>query len=220
MKNIMTLSFVLIMVSMTQSCNVSKGLAGISPATALNGVQALLGGSTSNALSSLAGNALGNAVLQNALPKELSTITSLLGGSSAGNEALGLLNGAIASAVPGVASSVLGNATNGIAASSALDILQGGETGATDFLQNAVGNQLSAALVPAITKELGSNGGLDAITSALGSQAAGLIGGNMPSIAQLVSSGAAKGIFDLMGNAEKAERANPTNPVLKDIFGS
>lgn len=210
-----TLSFVFI----TQSCNVNQGLVGLSPATALSGVQALLGGASSSALKGFAGNVLANTVIQQALPKELSSITSLLGNSSQGIEALGLLNSALGSAVPDVASSLLGNATKGIAAADALSLLKGGDTGATDFLRKAAGNKLSAALLPAITKSLTSNGGLSAITSALGSQASSLLGNGKPSLADLATNGAVDGLFAMMGNAEKAERTNPTDPILKEIFG-
>ena len=204
---------------MTQSCSVNKGLAGLSPAQALNGVQALLGNSSKSALGNFTGNILGNAVMQNAMPKGLSTITGLLGKSKNGNNALGLLNSAITSSLPDVASSVLSNATKGIAAADALSLLKGGNTGATDFLKKAAGQKLTAALLPAITKNLTANGGLSAITSALGGQASSLLGNGKPSIADLVTTGATDGLFSMMGNAEKAERANPTDPVLKKIFG-
>lgn len=219
MKKFVSLLFTLAIVVMTQSCSVNKGLAGLSPAQALTGVQALLGNSSKSALSGFAGNILGNAVMQKAMPKGLSTITNLLGKSSQGNKALGLLNSAITSAVPDVASSVLGNATKGIAAADALSLLKGGNTGATDFIKKAAGQKLTAALLPAITKNLTNNGGLSAITSALGGQASSLLGGGKPSIADLATSGATNGLFSMMGNAEKAERENPTDPVLKKIFG-
>ena len=220
MKNFLSLLFTLSLVFITtQSCNVSKGLAGLSPAQALTGVQALLGNATGSALSGFAGNILGNSVMQNALPSGLSNITGLLSKTKQGTDALGLLNNAITSAVPNVASDVLGNAVKGIAANDALSILKGGDTGATSFLKNAASQKLTTALLPAITKNLTANGGLNAITSALGSQATSFLGKGKPSIANLATTGAVSGLFDMMGNAEKAERENPTDPVLKDIFG-
>jgi len=210
-----TLAFVL----MAQSCNVNQGLAGLSPQKALSGVQALLGGASGNALKGFAGNVLANAVMQKAMPKGLSNITNLLGKSSEGNKALGLLNSALGSAVPNIGSSLLENATKGIAGADALSLLQGGDTGATDFLKKAAGGKLTAALLPAITKQLTNNGGMSAITSALGSQAATLLGNGKPSLSDLVTNGAVDGLFAMMGNAEKAERANPTDPLLKEIFG-
>jgi len=219
MKKFSSLLFVLSICVMTQSCSVNKGLAGLSPQQALGGVQALLGGASNKALKSFAGNTLKNTVMQNAMPKGLSSITNLLGNSSKGVKALGLLNSAIGSSVPDVASSILGNATKGIAASDALGLLKGGDTGATDFLKKATGKKLSAALLPVITQKLTANGGLSAITSALGSQASSLLGGNKPSLANLATTGAVDGLFAVMGDAEKAERSNPTDPVLKEIFG-
>ncbi len=218
MKKFVSLFFTLSFVVMTQSCNVNKGLAGLSPEKALSGVQALLGGASSSALKGFAGNALKNAVIQKAMPKGLSSITSLLGNSSKGTKALGLLNSAIGSAVPDVASSVLGNATKSIPAADALGVLKGGDTGATDFLKKSAGKKLTAALLPAITKNLTENGGLSAITSALGGQASSLLGGGKPSLANMATTGAVDGLFAMMGNAEKAERSNPTDPVLKEIF--
>ena len=184
----------------------------------MSGVQALLGGASGNALKGFAGNTLKNAVIQQVMPKELSSITNLLGSSNKGIEALGLLNSALGSAVPDVAPALLSNATKGIAASDALGILKGGDTGATDFLKKAAGNKLSAALLPVITKKLTDNGGLSAITSALGSQASSLLGGGKPSLANLATTGAVDGLFAIMGDAEKAERSNPTDPILKEIF--
>lgn len=219
MKKFLSLFFTLSFVFMTQSCNVNKGLAGLSPQQALNGVQALLGGSSKSALKGFAGNVLKNAAMQKAMPKGLSNITNLLGKSKEGNKALGLLNGALGSAVPDIATSLLGNATKGIAASDALSLLKGGDTGATDFLKKAAGKKLAAALLPALTQKLTDNGGLSAITSALGGQASNLLGNGKPSLTDLVTNGAVDGLFAMMGNAEKAERANPTDPLLKEIFG-
>lgn len=219
MKKFVSLLFALSFLVMSPSCNVSKGLAGLSPAQALNGVQALLGGASNNALKGFAGNVLKNAAMKKALPRGLATVTSLLGKSSEGNKALNLLNGALGSAVPDVASSILGNATKGIAANEALNLLKGGETGATDFLKKAAGQKLVAALLPVITQKLTDNGGLNAITSALGDQSSNFFGNGKPALTDLVTSGAVDGLFAMMGNAEKAERSNPTNPILKDIFG-
>ena len=144
----------------------------------------------------------------------------MLGKSDKGTAALGLLNSALGSTVPSVASSVLGDATKGIAATDALSLLKGGNTGATDFLKNAASEKLTTALLPALTKKLTANGGMTAITSALGSQATSLLGDNKPSIASLATTGAVDGLFSMMGNAEKAERSNPTTPELKEIFGN
>ena len=219
MKKFVSLFFALSIVVMSQSCSVSQGLAGLSPDKALSGVQALLGGASNNALKGFAGNILANAVMQKVMPKELSNITNLLGNSSEGTKALGLLNSAIGASVPDVASSLLGNATKSIAAADALNLLKGGDTGATDFLKKATGQKLAAALLPSITKQLTNNGAIDAVVTALGSQASGLLGNEKPGISDLVTSGAVDGLFAMMGNAEKAERANPTDPILKEIFG-
>lgn len=219
MKRFISLFFSLSIIVMSQSCSVSKGLAGISPERALAGVQALLGGASNNAIKGFAGNVLQNAVMQKVMPKGLSNITSILGQSSEGTKALGLLNSAIGSSVTDIAGGFLGQATKGIAASDALSLLQGGDNGATNFLKQAAGQKLLGALEPMITKKLTMNGGLNAITSALGSQASGLLGNGKPGLADLATTGAVDGLFAMMGNAEKAERANPTDPILKEIFG-
>jgi hypothetical protein len=219
MKRIFSLVFVFTIFVGVQSCNVNKGLAGLSPAQALNGVQALLGSTSQNALKGFAGNALSNAVIQKAMPKGLSNITSILGNTTQGTKALGLLNNAMGSALPDVATSVLGNFTKSIPAADALGILKGGKTGATDFVKKAAGNKLTNALLPVLTQKLTENGGLNAITSALGGQASSLLGSDKPSLASLATSGTVDGLFALMGEAEKKERANPTDPILKEIFG-
>ncbi len=219
MKNFISLSFAVFILAMMPSCSLNKGLTGLSPTKALSAVQTLLGGASSNALSGFTGNILGNAAMKAVLPSGLSSVTNLLGASPAGSKALGLLNGALASSVKDIVPSILSKATSNIPAADALGLLQGGNTGATDFLKKAAGAKLQAALLPAITQKLTANGGLGAITSALGGQAANLLGGNKPSIADLATSGAVDGLFAMMGNAEKAERANPTDPMLKKLFG-
>ena len=114
------------------SCNVNKGLTGgISPAKALSGVQALLGGTTSSVLNGFTGDILSNPIMQSVLPKELTTLTSVLGKSNEGAKVLGLVNGALSSVVPNVAGSVLADATKNISPNDALSLLNGGETGAT-----------------------------------------------------------------------------------------
>lgn len=203
-----------------QACSVQSGLAGLSPQKALSGVQSILGMASGSAIKGLGNNLLTNAALNAVMPTELKAITSALGQSPAGKQVLGTLNNVIGSAAPGLAKGVLGNAINNINPSKALDILKGGENGATDFLKNAVGGKLNDALMPALTKALGGAGVNDMLTSALGSSAAGLLGGNKPSIESLLTQATSSGIFGLMGQAEKAERANPTDPLLKEIFGS
>ena len=127
-------------------------------------------------------------------------------------------NNVIGSAAPNLAKGVLDGALKNIPAAQALDILKGGENGATNFLKNAVGSKLNDALLPAMTKSLGNAGIGDLVSSALGSQAGALLGGNKPSIESLLTTATSSGIFGLMGEAEKAERANPTNDLLKEIF--
>jgi len=63
---------------MTQSCNVNKGLAGLSSERALTGVQALLGNASGSALKGFSGDVLKNAVMRKAMPNGLSNITSYL----------------------------------------------------------------------------------------------------------------------------------------------
>ena len=56
------------------------------------------------------------------------------------------------------------------------------------------------------------------LEGSLYSQAGALLGGNKPSIESLLTTATSSGIFGLMGEAEKAERENPTNDLLKEIF--
>ncbi len=219
MKKFLSLLMVTSMLFYGQACSVQSGLAGLSPQKALSGVQSILGLASGSAINGLGKNLLTNAALNAVMPTELKAITGALGQSEAGQKVLGLMNNAIGSAAPALAKGVLANAVKGIDASSALDILKGGENGATNFLKNAVGGKLNDALAPALTKALGGAGVNDMLTSALGSSAAGLLGGNKPSIESLLTQATSSGIFGLMGQAEKAERANPTDPLLKEIFG-
>jgi len=200
-----------------QACSVQSGLAGLSPQKALSGVQSLLGLASGSALKGIGKNMLTNAVVGSVLPPELKAITGALGKSEAGQAALGVINKTIGSAAPSLAKGVLDNALKNIPASQALDILKG-DGGATSFLKNAVGSKLTDALLPAMTKSLGNAGIGDLVTSALGSQAGNLLGGNKPSLESLLTTATSSGIFGLMGEAEKAERANPSNDLLKEIF--
>lgn len=222
MKKFLSLLMVTSMLFYGQACSVQglAGLAGLSPQKALSGVQSILGLASGSALSGLGNNLLTNAALSAVMPAELKAITGALGKSPAGKEVLGVLNNVVGSAAPALAKGVLGSAVAGIDPTKALDILKGGENGATNFLKNAVGGGLNDALMPALTKALGGAGVSDMLTSALGSSATGLLGGNKPSIESLLTQATSSGIFGLMGQAEKAERANPTDPLLKEIFGS
>jgi len=176
-----------------QACSVQSGLAGLSPQKALSGVQDILGLASGSALKGIGKNMLTNAVVGSVMPKELKAITGALGNSEAGRAALGVINNAIGSAAPAVAKGVLGN-------------------------KNAVGGKLTDALLPAMTKSLGNAGIGDLVSSALGSQAGALLGGNKPSLESLLTKATTDGVFGLMGEAEKAERANPTSDLLKEIF--
>ena len=219
MKKFLSLLMVTSMLFYGQACSVQSGLAGLSPLKALSGVQNILGLASGSAISGLGKNLLSNAALSSVMPPQLQAITGALGKSDAGQKVLGFTNNAIGAAAPALAQGVLANAVKGIDASSALDILKGGENGATNFLKNAVGSKMTDALGPALGKALGGAGVGDMLTSALGSNAAGLLGGNTPSIESLITQATSSGIFGLMGQAEKAERANPTDPLLKEIFG-
>ena len=218
MKKFLSLLMVTSMLIYGQACSVQSGLAGLSPQKALNGVQSLLGLASGGALKGIGKNMLTNAVVGAVMPPELKAITGALGGSEAGQAALGVINNVIGSAAPNLAKGVLDGALKNIPAAQALDILKGGENGATNFLKNAVGSKLNDALLPAMTKSLGNAGIGDLVSSALGSQAGALLGGNKPSIESLLTTATSSGIFGLMGAAEKAERANPTNDLLKEIF--
>lgn len=201
-----------------QACSVQSGLAGLSPQKALSGVQEILGLASGSALKGIGKNMLTNAVVGSVMPPELKAITGALGNSDAGRAALGVINNAIGSAAPTLAKGVLGNALKNIPAGQALDILKGGSNGATNFLKNAVGGKLTDALLPAMTKSLGNAGIGDLVSSALGSQAGALLGGNKPSLESLLTTATTNGVFGLMGEAEKAERANPSSDLLKEIF--
>ena len=203
-----------------QACSVSNGLAGLSPAKALNGVTSLLGLAQGSALQGIGKNMLTNAVVNAVMPQELKAITGALGNSQAGKVALGAINQAIGGAAPALAKGVLGDALKNIPASEALNILKGGENGATNFLKNAVGSKLTDAIAPALAKSMGGANIGQLVTSALGDSAGNLLGGNKPSLESLLGQATSNGIFGLMGEAEKAERANPTDPLLKKIFSN
>ena len=218
MKKILSLLMITSMLFYGQACSVSNGLAGLSPDKALKGVTSLLGMAQGSALKGIGKNMLTNAVVNAAMPQELKAITGALGNSQAGKVALGAINQAIGGAAPALAKGVLGDALKNIPASEALNILKGGDNGATNFLKNAVGGKLNDALTPAITKALGGANIGNLVNSALGDSASSLLGGNKPSLESLLSQATSSGIFGLMGEAEKAERMNPTDPLLKKIF--
>jgi len=218
MKKILSLLMITSMLFYGQACSVSNGLAGLSPAKALQGVTSLLGVAQGSALQGIGKNMLSNAVVNSVMPKELKAITGALGNSQAGKVALNAINQAIGSTAPSLAKGVLGDALKNIPASEALNILKGGDNGATNFLKNAVGGKLNNALTPAITKALGGANIGNLVQSALGDSAGNLLGGNKPSLESLLSQATSSGIFGLMGKAEEAERENPTDPLLQKIF--
>ena len=75
-----------------QACSVQGGLAGLSPLKALSGVQEILNVASGSALSGIGKNMLSNAVVGAVMPPELKAITNALGGSEAGQAALGAVS--------------------------------------------------------------------------------------------------------------------------------
>jgi len=106
----------------------------------------------------------------------------------------------------------------------AKNILTGGDTAATDYFRAKTADPLAKKFLPTVKKAT-AKVGLAAKYNAVAGQAAqfGLVDKNQATIEQYVTSKALDGLYTMIGEQEKAIRANPAqaaSSLVKKVFGA
>jgi hypothetical protein len=132
------------------------------------------------------------------------------------NQLLQLMNRAAANAAD-VAAPIVYDSIRNMSFADAVNLVRGGPTAATDFLQRAMGDAIIDAMFPGVGNALRmfDNGLVNRVVQA----ATGI---DFAGLQRHVTSAAANGIYRAIGREEAAIRANPRetgDPVLIGVFG-
>ncbi|MBA3676877.1 MAG: DUF4197 domain-containing protein [Sphingosinicella sp.] len=145
-----------------------------------------------------------------------SILSALLRTSSVQNQLLHLVNKAAAQAAENAAPIVYDSIRN-MTITDAVSIVRGGQTAATAYLEQSIGDRIVSALFP------GVGNALRALDSGIISRALGAATGiNFSGLQQDVTQKTARGIWNAIGREEASIRANPSSandPVLTGVFG-
>jgi hypothetical protein len=133
------------------------------------------------------------------------------------------MNRAAEAAVPQAKTLVLG-AVRQITIEDALQILNGGDTAATDFLRGKTESQLRSAFTPYVRDTLAQSGAFSSLESAAGQYGLGGVTSNLQADLTTHAVGLGlDGIFFYVAEEEKKIRENPvarTSEILRKVFGS
>lgn len=132
------------------------------------------------------------------------------------NQLLRLVNAAAAQAAANAAPIVY-DSIRTLSITDGLGIVRGGPTAATDYLRQAIGDRIVAAMLPGIGNALRTQqAGL------LGQALAAGAGIDLPGLQHDLTSRAASGIWRAIGREERAIRADPSSagdPLIARLFG-
>lgn len=206
----------------------AASLPGISNSEATGGLkQALVDGSAA-AVAQLgtANGFLGNAKVRIPLPPALQRIEGALrlaGMKRQADELVVAMNRAAEAAVP-EAKTLLVDAVRKMSVQDARGILTGGDTAATAYFRRATHSQLTQRFLP-IVKKATDQVGLAEQYNGLASYGLqlGLIRQEQATIEGYVTQKALDGLYFVIGEQEKAFRANPlgaTSDIVKRVFGA
>jgi Protein of unknown function (DUF4197) len=203
-------------------------LAGISNADAAGGVRQALtdGASAAVALLGKENGFLGNPQVKIPLPPALRRVEGAMrtfGMKKEADELVTSMNRAAEAAVPH-AKTLLVDAAKKMTLQDAKGILQGGQTSVTDYFKRTTSTQLTQRFLP-IVKQATDQVGLAQQYNGLAGQAAsfGLIKQDQATIESYVTQKSLDGLYFMIGEQEKAFRANPigaTSDIVKRVFGA
>ena len=119
---------------------------------------------------------------------------------------------------------LLVNAVKQMTVEDAKNILSGGDTAATDYFREKTADPLAKKFLPTVKKAT-AKVGLAAKYNAVAGQAVqfGLVDKNQATIEQYVTDKALDGLYTMIGEQEKAIRANPAGAatsIVKKVFGA
>lgn len=133
------------------------------------------------------------------------------------------MNRAAEAAIPQARDLVVG-AVRSITIEDALQILNGGDTAATDFLRGRTENQLRDAFAPHVNSALSQSGAFTAIESFAGNNGMGGISNQLQAdLSTHAVNYGLDGVFHYVALEEKKIRENPlarTSEILRRVFGS
>ena len=210
------------------TCAAQAQLAGISNADAASGLRQALTDGAASAVAKLgvADGFLGNPQVRIPLPPALARIEGAMrtfGMKKQADELVTSMNRAAEQAVPH-AKQLLIDAARKMTLQDAKGILTGGQTSVTDYFRRATSAQLTQRFLP-IVKEQTDRVGLAQQYNGLAGQAAqfGLVKKDQSTIEGYVTQKSLDGLYFMIGEQEKAFRANPvgaTSAIVKRVFGA
>jgi hypothetical protein len=168
----------------------------------------------------------GNPLLRIPLPPALKTAESALrlaGMKQKADDLVLSMNRAAEAAVP-EAKQLLADAVSRMTLQDAKGILSGGQTSVTDYFKRSTSAQLTQRFLP-IVKDATNRVGLAQQYNSLAGQGAalGLVKKDDSTIEGYVTNKALDGLYLMIGEEEKALRANPlgaTSDIVKKVFGA
>jgi len=204
---------------------------GLTQADAANGIRAALNNGIGSAISTIGvlNGFWGNDLIKIPLPGQLADVKNTLSRFGADGLLVELeqqLNRGAEKAVP-VAKDIFVDAVSSLSIQDAINIVQGPETGATEFLKGRTQTKLTQAFSPIMETALGETGALQLVGQV--EQSLSVIPFNTGlnnARGDLISHGVSKGLdgmFYYIGEEEKAIRANPvkrTSEILRRVFGT
>ena len=203
-------------------------LAGISNTDAASGVRQALTDGAAAAVAKLGvtDGFLGNPQVKIPLPPALRQVEGAMrtfGMKKQADELVTSMNRAAEAAVPH-AKELLIDAAKKMTLQDAKGILQGGQTSVTDYFKRTTSTQLTQRFLP-IVKQATDRVGLAQQYNGLAGQAAqfGLIKKDQSTIEGYVTQKSLDGLYLMIGEQEKAFRANPigaTSDIVKRVFGA
>ncbi len=203
-------------------------LAGITNADAAGGVRQALTDGAAAAVAKLGvtDGFLGNPQVKIPLPPALRQIEGAMrtfGMKKQADELVTSMNRAAEAAVPH-ARELLVDAAKKMTLQDAKGILQGGQTSVTDYFKRTTSSQLTQRFLP-LVKQATDQVGLAQQYNGLAGQAAqfGLIKKDQSTIEGYVTQKSLDGLYFMIGEQEKAFRANPigaTSDIVKRVFGA
>lgn len=203
-------------------------LSALSNMDAASGVRQALTDGAAAAVAKLGVNDgfLGNPQVRIPLPPALRQVESAMrtfGMKKQADELITSMNRAAEAAVPH-AKDLLIDAAKKMTLQDAKGILQGGQTSVTDYFKRTTSTQLTQRFLP-IVKQATDRVGLAQQYNGLAGQAAqfGLVKKDQSTIEGYVTQKSLDGLYLMIGEQEKAFRANPigaTSDIVKRVFGA
>lgn len=210
------------------TCASALSLSQLSEKDAVAGLKAALNKGTDSAIGKLGrtDGFLGNPQVKIPLPDSLQRADRMLSRFGMGKYTQDLqvrMNRAAELAVP-EARTLLVKAIKDMSVKDAKNILTGGDTAATDYFRSKTSTELAARFLPIVTDATRKVALAQKYDELAGKASGlGLVNKDQANLEQYVTQKALDGLFLMMGEEEKAIRADPvgqTSKIISKVFGS